>query len=238
MTKADFKIKIFADGADLKGMLDMYRAGFISGFTTNPTLMKKAGVKDYKAFAKEVLENIKDLPVSFECFSDDFDMMEKEAREIHSWGSNVYVKIPITNTQGESSVPLIKKLSAAGFKINVTAMMTLTQVGSVLDVLTPGAGTYISVFAGRIANTGVDPEPVMRKASEMAHKIRGVETLWASCRELFNIYQAQRCGVDIITVTNDILAKMPGIGKDLNQFSLETVRMFYNDARSSGFKII
>jgi transaldolase len=178
------------------------------------------------------------MPVSFECFSDDFHLMELEAREINSWGKNVYVKIPITNTKGESSVHLIKKLSAEGFKLNITAMMTLEQVYSTLNSITPGVGAYISVFAGRIANTVTDTEPIMKTAAEMTHKVPGAEILWCSTREIFNIFQAERCGCDIITVTNDILARMSGIRQDLNQLSLETVQMFYNDAKSSGFKII
>jgi transaldolase len=238
MTKDDFQIKIFADGADINGMLEMYHAGFVSGFTTNPSLMKKAGVADYETFAKEAVKAIPDLPLSFEVFSDDFDAMEREARKIGSWAANVYTKIPVTNTKGESSAPLIKKLSADGLKLNITALLTLSQVEQVLKSLTPGVGAYISVFAGRIADTGIDPMPVMKEAATMCRSVAGVESLWASTRELLNIFQAQACGVDIITVTNDILKKIPHIGKDLTQLSLETVQMFYNDAQSLGYKII
>jgi transaldolase len=238
MTKNDFQIKIFADGADIKGMLEMYHAGFISGFTTNPSLMKKAGVIDYETFAKEAVKAISDLPLSFEVFSDDFDTMEREARKIGNWADNVYTKIPVTNTKGESSAPLIKKLSADGFKLNITAILTLTQVEQVIKSLTPGVGAYISVFAGRIADTGIDPIPVMKETAAMCRSVEGVESLWASTRELLNIFQAQACGVDIITVTNDILKKVSNIGKDLTRLSLETVQMFYNDAKSLGYKII
>ena len=238
MKKNKFQIKIFADGADINGMLEMYHAGLVSGFTTNPTLMKKAGVADYEQFAREALRSIPDLPVSFEVFSDDFATMEKEARKIGSWADNVYIKIPITNTKGESSIPLIKKLSADGYKLNLTAILTLTQVEQVLWCLTPGVGAYISVFAGRIADTGVDPMPIMKETVIMCRTVAKVESLWASTRELLNIFQAQACGVDIITVTNDILKKMSNVGKDHTQLSLETVNMFYNDAKSLGFKIL
>jgi transaldolase len=238
MMKDDFKIKIFADGADINGMLEMYHNGFISGFTTNPSLMKKAGVMDYEKFANEVVKAIPDLSLSFEVFSDDFEVMEKEARKIGSWADNVYIKIPVTNTRGESSAPLIKKLSADGFKLNITALLTLNQIEHILNSLTPGVGAYISVFAGRIADTGIDPIPVMKDAAKMCQSVRNVESLWASTRELLNIFHAEQCGVDIITVTNDILKKLPNLGKDLTQLSLETVQMFYNDARSLGYKII
>ena len=238
MNRDDFQIKIFADGADINGMLEMYHAGFISGFTTNPTLMKKAGVIDYEQFAREALRLIPDFPLSFEVFSDDFNVMEQEARKIGSWAQNVYIKIPITNTKGESSIPLIKKLSADGFKLNITAILTLTQVEQAIQCLTPGVGAYISVFAGRIADTGIDPMPIMKETAVMCRKVAKVESLWASARELLNIFQAQDCGVDIITVTNDILKKTSNIGKDLTQLSLETVNMFYNDAKSLGFKIV
>jgi transaldolase len=238
VTRNDFQVKIFADGADINGMLEMYHAGFVSGFTTNPTLMKKAGVIDYERFAREAVQAIPHLPLSFEVFSDDFDTMEKEARKIGSWADNVYIKIPVTNSKGESSARLIKKLSAEGFKLNITAMLTLEQVEQVLKDLTPGVGAYISVFAGRIADTGISPIPIMQKVAKMCHDVAKVDSLWASTRELLNIFQAQECGVDIITVTNDILKKVSNIGKDLTQLSLETVQMFYNDAQSLGYKII
>jgi transaldolase len=238
MTKEDFKIKIFADGAEIQGMLEMYRLGLVSGFTTNPTLMKKAGVTDYVQFAMEAIKAISDLPLSFEVFSDDFETMEKEARKIGGWAKNVYIKIPVTNTRGQSSTPLIKRLSADGLKLNITAILTLSQVEDVLKNLTPGSGAYISVFAGRIADTGINPMPVMKETAKMCKSVTGVESLWASTRELLNIFQAQECGVDIITVTNDILKKLPNVGKDLARLSLETVQMFYNDAKSLGYKIV
>jgi transaldolase len=200
--------------------------------------MKKAGVTDYEQFAREAIKAIPDFPLSFEVFSDDLEAMEKEARKIRSWAKNVYVKIPVTNTKGESSAPLIKKLSAEGFKLNITAILTLPQVEKVLKNITPGSGAYISVFAGRIADTGVNPIPVMKEVSRMCRGVANVESLWASTRELLNIFQAEECGVDIITVTNDILKKLSNVGKDLTQLSLETVQMFYNDAKSLGYKII
>jgi transaldolase len=238
MNRNDFRIKIFADGADAQGMKDMYNAGYISGFTTNPTLMKKAGVLNYEKFAVGIAKEIRDLPLSFEVFSDDFAGMESEARKISSWGDNVYVKIPVTNTKGEPSFDLIRKLSADGLRLNVTAILTLEQVKAVVDALTPGAGAYVSVFAGRIADTGVDPKPIMKEAAGICRRVAGVESLWASTRELLNIMQAEECGVDIITVTNDILKKLPMVGKNLTELSLETVRMFYDDAKSLGYKII
>lgn len=238
MEKNNFKVKIFADGADIKGMLEMYHAGVVNGFTTNPTLMKKAGITDYEMFAREVVKAIPDMPLSFEVFSDDFSTMEKEARKIGSWGSNVYIKIPVTNTKGESSCELIQKLSAEGYKLNVTAILTLKQVEQILKNLTGGSGAYISVFAGRIADTGVNPMPIMQEAAKMCVTVVGAESLWASTRELLNIFQAEECGVDIITVTNDLLKKLPNIGKDLTQLSLETVQMFYNDAKNSGFALV
>jgi len=237
MTRDDFKIKIFADGADASGMKEMYNAGYVSGFTTNPSLMKKAGIKDYEAFALQILSEITDLPISFEVFSDDLETMEKEARKIGSWANNVYIKIPVTNTKGESTTNLIKKLSAEGLKLNVTAILTLEQVEQVVGALSAGVGAYVSVFAGRIADTGIDPMPVMRKAALICRRVDGASILWASTRELLNIFQAQECGVDIITVTNDILKKLPLVGKDLSKLSLETVQMFYNDAQSLGYKI-
>lgn len=234
----DFKIKLFADGAEIKGMKEMYAAGYVSGFTTNPTLMKKAGVTDFEAFAREAVKEIPDLPLSFEVFSDDFETMEKEARKIGSLGNNVYIKIPVTNTKGESTSGLVKKLSTDGFKLNVTAILTIQQVETLVKALTPGVGAYVSVFAGRIADSGVNPMPVMKEAAAICRSVRAVESLWASTREVFNIFQAEECGVDIITVTNDILKKLPGIGKDLTQLSLETVNMFYNDAVSLGYMIV
>jgi len=238
MTRDDFKIKIFADGADINGMKEMYKAGYVSGFTTNPTLMKKAGVLDYESFALAVVKEITNLPLSFEVFSDDFENMEREAKKIGNWANNIYVKIPVTNTKGESSEKLIKKLSAEGFKLNITAILTVNQVERVVKALTPGSGAYVSVFAGRIADTGVNPIPIMKQAVDICRGVKGVESLWASTRELLNIFQAQDCGVDIITVTNDILKKLPLIGKDLSELSLDTVKMFHDDAKGLGYKII
>ena len=238
MTRDDYKIKIFADGADINGMREEYKKGYVSGFTTNPTLMKKAGVVDYEAFAKEIAGEITDLPLSFEVFSDDFETMAKEARKIGSWGNNIYIKLPVTNTKGESTAGLIKELSAEGYKLNITAILTINQVEQVVKSFTPGSGAYVSVFAGRIADTGVDPIPVMKEAVEICKSVAGVESLWASTRELLNIFQAQACGVDIITVTNDILKKLPMAGMDLTELSLDTVKMFYNDAKSLGYKLV
>jgi transaldolase len=238
MSERKFSVKIFADGADINGMLEMYHMGFVKGFTTNPTLMKKAGVTNYEEFAHAAIKAIPDFPLSFEVFSDDFKIMENEARKIGSWGNNVYIKIPITNTRGESSAPLIKKLSTEGFRLNITAILTLQQVEVVLKNIFPGSGAIVSVFAGRIADAGVNPVPLMREVAKMCKSVVGAESLWASTRELLNIFQAEECGVDIITVTNDILKKLSNIGKNLNQLSLETVQMFYNDAKSLGYKIV
>jgi transaldolase len=234
----DLRIKIFADGAEVNAMKQAYKEGIIKGFTTNPTLMKKDGVTNYEEFAKSVLKEITDLPISFEVFSDDFESMEKEARKIATWGKNVYVKIPITNTKGESSIPLIKKLSADGLTLNITAMLTLEQVKDVINALAKDSKAFISVFAGRIADTGRNPVPLMQKALKIVRKHKGAELLWASCREILNIFQAQACGCDIITVTNDVLKKLPMVGKDLSELSLDTVKMFYKDAQTAGYKII
>ena len=230
-------VKLFADGADKDGMLEMYSNPLISGFTTNPTLMKVAGVKDYRAFALDILGSIKDKPISFEVFSDDFDEMEIQAKEIGSWAENVNVKIPITNTKSESSVELIDKLSFNNIKINVTAMMTVSQVESVLDPLSKGPGGYVSVFAGRIADAGLDPLPIMQEVVDLLKDYSNIELIWASPRELYNVVQADQIGCDIITATNDILKKLPTLGKDLDQFSLETVQMFFDDAKEAGFSI-
>jgi len=233
----NFKVKLFADGAEKTGMLEMYTNPLISGFTTNPTLMRKVGIIDYKAFALDILNHIKDRPISFEVFSDDFPEMERQALEITSWGPNVNVKIPITNTQAKSSVPLIDRLAKAGVKLNVTAMMTVDQVRETLPALAKGPGGYVSVFAGRIADAGIDPVPIMAEVVQMLKDFPHIELIWASPRELFNIVQANDIGCHIITATNDILKKLPTLGKDLTQFSLETVQMFYNDARAAGFSI-
>lgn len=235
----DLKIKIFADGANLNSMIELYRTGYIKGFTTNPTLMKKDGVKIYEEFAKSVLNEIKDLPISFEVFADDFNSMEKEAKKIFSWGGNVYVKIPITNTKGESSVNLIRKLSSEGLSLNITAMLTLEQVKDVVNSIDNNSRTIISVFAGRIADTGRDPIPIMTEAREIIDRNNSTaELLWASSRELLNIFHAENCNCDIITVTNDLLKKIPLIGKNLSELSLDTVKMFNNDAETAGYKIL
>jgi transaldolase len=231
------KIKLFADGAEKTGMLEMYKKPFISGFTTNPTLMRKAGISNYKEFAVDILSYIKDKPISFEVFSDEFSKMEQQALEIASWGANVNVKIPITNTKQVSSVPLLETLANAGVKLNVTAMMTVEQVKSVLPALSKGPGGYVSVFAGRIADSGIDPVPMMSEIVNLLKNYPHVELIWASPRELFNIVQADSIGCHIITATNDILKKLPLIGKDLTEYSLETVKMFYNDAQAAGFVI-
>jgi transaldolase len=236
-TTADLRVKIFADGAELAGMLDLYRQPYIRGFTTNPTLMNKAGIRDYRAFAREVLSAIPDRPISFEVFSDEFDDMERQAREIATWGSHVYVKVPVTNTRREPAYDLIRRLSHAGVKVNVTALMTLEQVRAVTDAVRGGAPSNISVFAGRIADTGRDPLPIMTDALEIMHVAPDAELIWASPRELLNIVQADAIGCHIITVTPDILKKLDGIGKDLAEFSLDTVKMFHDDARKAGFTL-
>lgn len=229
--------KLFADGADKSGMLEMYRNPLIKGFTTNPTLMRKAGIMDYKAFALDILSVIKDRPISFEVFSDDFDEMHDQAMEIARWGKNVYVKIPVTNTKGQSACPLIKQLAHAGVKQNVTALMTLDQVKDVTLALSKGPSAYVSVFAGRIADTGRDPMDIMQAAVNCLKPYPQLELIWASPRELFNIFQADQIGCHIITATHDILKKLELVGKDLAEYSLETVKMFYNDACQAGFKL-
>jgi transaldolase len=230
-------VKLFADGADIAGMLDMYRQPLIKGFTTNPTLMRKAGVADYRAFALDVLRQIPDRPISFEVFSDDFDEMAAQALEIASWGSNVNVKIPVTNTRGEFAGPLIRRLSRQGVFLNVTALMTDAQVTQVVDSLDGTAPAFISVFAGRIADTGRDPVPIIEASVRLVNARPGTELIWASPRELLNVFQADTAGCHIITATNDILKKLDGVGKDLEQFSLETVEMFHRDAVAAGFRI-
>jgi transaldolase len=232
------KIKIFADGANVEEMIKVYREGLVKGFTTNPTLMKKNGIKNYEKFAKEILNEIVDLPISFEVFSDEFDNMEKEARLISSWGKNVFVKIPITNTKKESSIPLIKKLSHDGLMLNITAMLTVEQVENVAYNISPESKTIVSVFAGRIADTGRDPIPYMKESSEILKENKNSELLWASPRELLNIFHAEECNCDIITVTNDILKKLSMVNKDLEELSLDTVKMFYNDGKNLGYNIL
>jgi transaldolase len=233
----DLKVKIFADGADVKGMVEMYGKPFIKGFTTNPTLMRKAGIADYRAFARDVLAAIPDRPISFEVFSDDFAEMERQANEIASWGKNVNVKIPVTNTQGEPAYKLIRALAQSGIQLNVTAVFTLEQVRDVVAHLDARTPAYVSVFAGRIADTGRDPMPLMAAAHALVHTLPRAELIWASPRELLNVFHAEAVGCDIITVTNDVLAKLANVGKDLARFSLETVKMFRDDAVKAGFKL-
>ena len=233
----DLKIKIFSDGANLEEMISMNKKDFVHGMTTNPSLMKKAGIKDYKTFAKNVLKEIKTKPISFEVFSDDFSEMEKQAKEIASWAQNVYVKIPITNTKKESSISLIKNLAKNNIKLNITAIMTLEQVKSVVSVLNHDTPSIISVFAGRIADTGRDPIPVMKESLNIMKTNTKSELLWASSRELLNIFQAEEIGCHIITVTKEIISKLKFIDYDLSEYSLDTVKGFYNDALDAKFKI-
>ncbi len=230
-------VKIFADGADKSGMLEMYQKSYIQGLTTNPTLMKKAGIADYRSFCKDILTEIRDKPLSFEVFSDDFDEMERQALEIASWGSNVYVKLPITNTRKELCYGLVKKLAAGKVKLNITALMTLDQVRGVVASLDPKTPSYVSIFAGRIADTGIDPLPLMVEALNILKMAPAAELIWASPRELLNIFQADEIGCHVITVTNDILKKLSLVGYDLNEYSLDTVKMFYSDALAAGFKL-
>lgn len=237
MTYKDLKITIYADGADIDGMKEEYNKGIVKGFTTNPTLMKKAGVKDYVTFAHAAVEAIPDLPISLEVFADEFDQMEKEAEVLSAISENVFVKIPITNSKGESSIPLIKKLSAKGIKLNVTAIFTIKQVKETVEAFTMGTENIVSVFAGRIMDAGVDAVPMMKEVNEIIKSKPGTKSLWASCREVYNIVQADESGTDIVTVTNDLLKKLPGLGKDLEQFSLETVQMFVKDGQSLGYSI-
>ncbi|MBW3277234.1 transaldolase [Streptococcus pyogenes] len=237
MTKK-LNVKVFSDGAVLETMLKDLQTGLVTGFTTNPSLMKKAGISSYIGFAKEVLAKITDYPVSFEVFADDLASMEKEAEKIASLGDNIYVKIPVTTSTGESTCSVIQKLSAKGIKLNVTAIFTIEQTQAVVDHLTAGVPAIVSVFAGRIADTGVDPMPIMEEALRICLQKEGVELLWASPRETYNIYQADQLGVDIITCTTDLIAKLPLQGKDLEDYSLETVQMFLKDSTSLGFKIL
>jgi transaldolase len=233
----DLKVKIFADGADKSAMLEMYQKPFIKGLTTNPTLMNKAGIRDYRAFCKDILLSIKDKPLSFEVFSDDFEEMERQALEIASWGDNVYVKIPITNTKSETCYALVKRLAREKVKLNVTALMTLDQVSHVVASLNTSVPSYMSIFAGRIADTGRDPLPIMSEALKLMSANPLSELIWASPRELLNIFQADDIGCHVITVTNDILKKLSLVGYDLDKYSLDTVKMFYNDAIIAGFKL-
>jgi len=237
MTIAHLKVKLFADGADLAGIKEMAANPAIKGFTTNPTLMRKAGVSDYKAFALQALQVVGGRPISFEVFADEFGEMGKQAHEIASWGKNIYVKIPVTNTKGEFSGPLVERLTRAGIQVNVTALTTVDQVKRVADRLAPETPAIISVFAGRIADTGRDPVPIMAEAVKIMKKKPKSELIWASPRELLNIFQANEIGCHIITATNDILKKLPLIGKDLDAYSLETVEMFHKDAKAAGYSI-
>ena len=237
MNRSDLTVKIFGDGADLAGMLDLARDPRIRGFTTNPTLMRQAGVDDYEAFAHEVLSHISDRPISFEVFSDEFDEMARQARTIASWADNGYVKIPVTNTRGESANALVKDLSHDGVKVNVTAMFTVQQVVDTVAALQGGAPAYVSVFAGRIADAGVDPIPTMAEALEVLSPHPQEELIWASPRELLNIVQADQIGCHVITVTHDLLKKLSSLGKDLDEFSLDTVKMFAGDAAAAGYSL-
>lgn len=235
---AELRIHLYADGADIKEMVAARQADIVKGFTTNPTLMRKAGVTDYEAFAKQVLAAIPDRSISFEVFADEFGEMERQALKIAAWGPQVFVKIPITNTKGESSLPLIQRLAKAGVQLNITAILTLAQVRGVAENLNPVVPAIVSVFAGRIADTGVDPEPIMRESKALLAGLPKAQLLWASSREALNIFQAEACGCEIITATPDILKKFTTMrGKDLAELSLDTVKMFDTDATAAGFKL-
>ena len=233
----DLNIKIYSDGADAEEIIRMDSEGFVDGFTTNPTLMKISGITDYLAFAKDVLSAVKEKSISFEVFSDELDDMYRQAIILKDLGENVWVKVPVSNTKGEYTYPLIKKLSNEGVKLNITAIFTKEQIKQVYSSLNPGVNSIISIFAGRIANAGVDPEETMQYATDLASGDENIETLWASSREVFNIIQAERCGTDIITLTPGLINGMKDLGKDLDQYSLETVKMFYADAEKSGFTL-
>lgn len=235
---AQLRVKIFADGADQPGMLRLYANPLIQGLTTNPTLMKKAGISDYEAFAKDLLQTIKDKPISFEVFSDEFPEMRRQARKIAGWQSNVFVKIPITNTRGESALPLVRELAGEGIQLNVTALLTLAQVRGCAEVLNPAVPAVVSVFAGRIADTGRDPEPIMRASRCLLESQPRAELLWASVREVLNIFQAEACGCPIVTVPHDILHKaLALVGAGLEGVSLDTVQMFARDAAAAGYTV-
>jgi transaldolase len=235
---SDLSIKIFADGADLEGILDLYRQPFVRGLTTNPTLMRKVGLTDYETFARTVLEDVKSKPISFEVFSDEFPEMRRQALKMRDWQENVYVKIPVTNTRGESAARLIEELSAENVKLNVTALLTSRQVKTVAAALSRDVPAVVSVFAGRVADTGVDPAHLMRESLRLLDALPKAELLWASVREVLNVYQAAACGCHIVTVPHDILKKLQQLaGKDLEELSLETVRMFHEDAVAAGFQL-
>ncbi len=235
---AEWKVKLFADGANRDEILSLYRNPLIKGFTTNPTLMRKAGVADYEDFARQILTEIPDRPISLEVFADDFSEMERQARKLSSWGKNVYVKVPVTNTKAEPALPLIRRLSAAGIKLNVTAMTTLDQVKQVIPALADGPAACVSVFAGRVADTGIDPVPVMSEVvAQLRREAPNVELVWASPREVLNVVQAESVGCHIITATSDILKKLELLGRDLTEYSLDTVKMFHRDAVQAGFQL-
>jgi transaldolase len=231
------KVKIFADGADKAGIVELAKNPHVKGFTTNPTLMNKAGIKDYEAFARDVLSEIPTYPISFEVFADDNAEMLRQAKLITTWGENVYVKIPVTNTKRETTAPIIHELTRSGVKLNVTALMTAAQVADVCAALAGGAPACVSVFAGRVADTGRDPLPIMRRSLEIIRDFPGVELIWASPRELLNIFEADSIGTHIITVTHDVLGKLSLVGKDLDEYSLDTVKMFAEDAAKAGFRL-
>ncbi len=233
----NLKIDLYADGADIRDMVAARDGGLVKGFTTNPTLMRKSGISDYEAFAREALGAAGGLPISFEVFADEFEEMERQAKQIATWGDGVFVKIPITNTRRESSIDLIRRLAAAGVKLNITAILTLDQVRCVVDALHADVPAIVSVFAGRIADTGRDPVPLMTEAAKVVRKKPKAQLLWASPRELLNIFQANAAGCHIITVTPDILKKLAMVGKSLDDLSLDTVKMFYNDAAAAGFRL-
>jgi transaldolase len=233
----DLKIKIFADGADRNAILDLSRNPLIAGFTTNPTLMRKAGIVEYEAFAKEILQEVRDRPISFEVFSDEFEEMETQAMRIASWADNLYVKIPVTNTRGQSAAPLMARLCRRGVKVNATAILTLPQVQEAARSLAGGPPAVISVFAGRIADTGIDPVPTMKAALEVVAPHRNVEVLWASAREIYNLVQAEQIRCHVITLTADLVKKVPVLGRELTDVSLETVKMFHDDAVAAGYTL-
>jgi len=233
----NLNIKIYSDGADAEEIIRMDSENFVDGFTTNPTLMKTSGITDYLSFAKEVLSAVQEKSISFEVFSDELDDMYRQAIILRDLGENVWVKIPVSNTKGEYTYPLIKKLSNEGVKLNITAIFTKEQIKQVYSSLNPGINSIISIFAGRIANAGIDPEETMQYATDLVSGDENIETLWASSREVFNIIQAERCGTDIITLTPGLINGMKDLGKDLDQYSLETVKMFYDDAQESGFTL-
>ena len=236
-TLDQLKVKIFADGADLDGILELYRNPYIKGFTTNPTLMRKSGISDYEKFSRQVLEKISDRPISLEVFSDEFSEMERQAHKIAAWGKNVFVKIPVTNTRRESSAELVRRLADKGVQLNVTALMTNDQVSIASEALGSHIPAYISVFAGRIADTGRDPVPLMKEAVEIMSAYPNQELIWASPRELLNIFQADEIGCHVITVTHDVLKKLSLVGKDLDEYSLDTVKMFREDAQKAGYQL-